>query len=146
MPGRREVDQATARANQRGNTIDQYKMAEVVGAELRLKAVLCMPKWSRHDSRIGYDNVESLTARQEFVGAGANALQIGQIERDQPEAAPIRRSGLSHLRSCAFGFLTVPRCSYNLRAVGRESPRRLNANTRGYAGDQNSFPVQIGPR
>src|ERR1700723_2449839 len=54
MPGRREVDQTTARANQRGNAIHQDKMAEVVGAELRLKAVQGVPKWSRHDSRIGY--------------------------------------------------------------------------------------------
>src|SRR5579863_229161 len=146
MPGRREVDQATARANQRRNAIDQYKMAEVVGAELRLKAVQGVPKWSRHDSRIGYDHVESVPARQKFVGASANALQTGQIERDQRKAATIRRGGLSHLRGRGFGFPEVPRCSYNLRAVGRESPRRLNANTCGYAGDENSFPVQIGPR
>src|SRR5579863_9745346 len=98
MPGRREVDQATARANQRRNAIDQYKMAEVVGAELRLKAVQGVPKWSRHYSCIGDDHVESLPARQEFVGAGADAFQAGQIERDQLEAAPIRHGVLSHLR------------------------------------------------
>src|SRR5689334_24696110 len=54
MPGRREVDQASAGGNQRGNAIDQYKMAEVVGAELRLEAVHGVPKWSRHDACIGY--------------------------------------------------------------------------------------------
>ena len=121
-------------------------MAEVVGAELRLKAVLCLPKWSRHDSRIGYDHVESVSARQKFVGAGANALQTGQIERDQRKAATIRRGVPSHVRGRGFGFLKVPRCSCHLRAVGYKSPRRLNADTCGHAGDQNSFPAQIGPR
>src|SRR5579862_5908423 len=87
MPGRREVDQASAGANQRSNAIDQYKMAEVVGAELRLKAVHGVPKWSCHYSCVGYNHVERLSARQEFVGAGADALQTRQIERDQLEAA-----------------------------------------------------------
>src|SRR5579863_6748542 len=103
MPGRREVDQASAGANQRSNSVDQYKMAEVVGAELSLKTVQRVPKWRRHYSCIGYDHVESLPARQEFVGAGANALQTGQIERDQLEAAAIRRGVFSHLRGRGFG-------------------------------------------
>src|ERR1700733_11606009 len=101
MSGRREVDQASAGANQRSNSIDQYKMAEVVGAELRLKTVHGVPEWSRHYSCIGYDDVESLAARQKFVGAGADALQTGQIERDQLEAAAIPRGVLSHLRGRA---------------------------------------------
>jgi len=76
------VDQASAGADQRGYAIYQNKMAEVVGAELRLKAVNGVPKWSGHDSCIGYDHVESIPARQESVGAGANALQTGQVECD----------------------------------------------------------------
>jgi hypothetical protein len=32
------------------------------------------------------------------------------------------------------------------RAVGRKSRRRLNADARGRAGDEDAFPVQIGPR
>src|SRR4029077_17604022 len=98
MSGRREVDQASAGGNQRGNAIDQYKMAEMVGAELRLKTVQRMPKWRRHYSCVGYDHIEILPSRQKFVGAGANALQAGQIELDQLEAAAIRRGVLSHLR------------------------------------------------
>src|SRR5579863_10439689 len=98
MSGRREVNQASAGANQRGDAIDQYKMAEVVGAELCLKTVQRVPEWRRHYSCIGYDHVESLPARQKFIGACADALQTGQIERDQLEAAPVRRNVLSHLR------------------------------------------------
>src|SRR5579872_6411057 len=98
MPRRREIDQASLGADQRSNAIDQYKMAEVVGAELRLEAVHRVPKWSRHDSCIGYDHVESLAVRQKFISAGADALQTRQIERDQLEAATIRRGVLSHLR------------------------------------------------
>src|ERR1700730_15579039 len=146
MPGRREVDQASAGADQRRNAIDQYKMAEVVGAKLCLKAVHGVPEWSRHYSCIGYDDVESLAARQEFVGAGANALQTGQIERDQLEAATVRRGVLLHLRGRRFGFRKVPYCSCHLRAVGRKGPRRLNADARGHAGDENAFPVQIDSR
>ena len=146
MPGRREVDKASACANQRGNAIYQYEVAQVVGAELRLKAVHGVPKWSRHDSCIRYDHVERLPARKEFVGAGADALQTGQIERDQLETATIRRSVHSHLRSRSFGFFKVPRCSCHLRAVGRKSPRRLNPDARGHAGDENAFSMQIGPR
>src|SRR4029077_5386458 len=126
MPGRREVDQASPGADQRSNAIDQYEMAEVVGAELRLEAVHGVPKWSRHDSCIGYDHVESLPALQEFVGAGADALQTGQIERYQLEAATIPRGSLSPLRGRGFGFLKVPRRSCHLRAVGHKSPRCLN--------------------
>src|SRR5579871_4774770 len=66
MPGRRKVDQASACADQRGYAIYQNKMAEVVGTELRLKTVHGVPKWSGHDSCIGYDHVESLAARQKF--------------------------------------------------------------------------------
>jgi hypothetical protein len=86
-----------------------------------------------------------MPARQEFVGTGADALQTGQIERDKVEAATIRRV-LSHLRGRGFGFLKVPRCSNNLRTVRRKSPRRLNADARGHASDENSFSVQICPR
>jgi hypothetical protein len=121
-------------------------MAEVVGAELRLKAVHGVPEGSRHYSCIGYDYVESIPARQKLVGAGADALQTGQIERDQVEAATIRRGVLSHLRGRGFGFLNVPRRSDNLRAVGRKSPRRFNPNARGHAGDENAFSVQIDSR
>src|SRR5580658_7440301 len=120
MSGRCDVDQASTGANQWGNAIDQYKMAEVVGAELRLKTVHGVPKWSGHDSCISYDHVESLAARQKFIGAGANALKTGEIERDQLEAATIRRRVLSHLHGRGFGFLKVPRCSYHMRAVGRK--------------------------
>src|SRR4029077_6221744 len=127
MPRRREVDQASAGANQRSNAIDQYKMAEVIGAELRLKAVHGVPERSRHYSCIGYDDVESLPARQEFVGAGADALQTGPLERDPLEAATVRRRVLLHLRGRGCGFLNVPHCTCHLRAVGRKSPRRLNA-------------------
>jgi hypothetical protein len=121
-------------------------MAEVIGAELRLKAVHGVPERSRHDSRISYDHVESLAARQEFAGAGADAIQTGQIERDQLKAATVRCGVFSHLRGCGFGFFKVPRCSCHVGAVGRQSPRRLNADARGHACDENAFSVQIDPR
>src|ERR1700756_3033208 len=58
MPGRCEVDQPSAGADQRGYAIYQNKMAEVVGAELRLKTVHGVPKWSGHDSSYANDNFE----------------------------------------------------------------------------------------
>ena len=146
MPGRREVDQASAGANQRDNPVYKDKVAEVIGAELRLKAVHRMAQWSRHYSGIGDDHIESLPTSQEFAGAGADALQAGKIESDQFEAAAIRRGVLSHLRGRGLGFLEVPRCSYYLRAVCRKSPRCLHPDARRYAGDQNPFAMQIDPR
>jgi hypothetical protein len=121
-------------------------MAEVVGAELRFKAVQGVPERSRHDSCIGYDHIESIPAPQQFVGAGADTLQTGQIERDQLEAATILCRLFSHLRRRCFGFRKVPRCSCHLRAVSRQSARRLNTDARRHAGDENAFPVQIDPR
>ena len=140
------IDQPSALANQRGNPVHENKVAEVIGTELCLKAVHGMAKRGCHHSGIGNDHVETLPARQEFVGAGADALQTGQIERDQLEAATIRRGVLLHLRGRGRGFLKVPHCSCHLRTVGRKSPRRLNADARGHAGDENAFSVQIDPR
>src|ERR1700739_2036253 len=62
MPARREVDQASAGTNQRSDPIDQNKMAEMVGAELRLKTVHGVPEWRGHDSCIGYEQVDSFPA------------------------------------------------------------------------------------
>src|SRR5580658_1157784 len=48
MSGRRKVNQASAGANQRGNPVYQDKVAQVIGAELRLKSVHRVAKWSGH--------------------------------------------------------------------------------------------------
>jgi hypothetical protein len=108
----------------------------------RTNAVPAMPP----HSCISYDQVESVPARQEFIGAGADALQTGQIDRDQLEAATIRRGVFSHLCGRGFSLHKVPCRSYYLRAVCRKSPRRLNADARGHASDENAFSVQIDSR
>ncbi len=118
----------------------------MIGPELRLKAVDGVAEWRGHHSCIGDDHVESLPPRQEFVGAGADALQVGQIERDQLEAPSVRGGILSHLRGCGFGFRDVPHRSYYLRAVGRKRSRCLHPDPRRYAGDENPFSVQIDAR
>jgi hypothetical protein len=124
-------------------TLCNYRMHAKQRLDASMNAVLIIRPWVGK----GADPIAaSLPARQQFVGAGPNAIQTGQIERDQFEAATIRRGVLLHLRGRGFGFLEVPPCSCHLRAVGRKSPRRLNANARGHAGDENAFPVQIDPR
>jgi hypothetical protein len=114
----------------------------VIGAELRLKTIRRVAERSRHDSCIGDDDVKGLATRLEFVSAGANPLEIGQIERDQLEAATIGRAS-SHFRSRSFRLPEIPRRSCDLCAVRRQSPRGLDSETRGHAGNQNPFALKI---
>jgi hypothetical protein len=59
--------------------------------------------------------------RQQLVGAGAHAFQVGKIEFNEYEASVIGCGVLSHLLGCSFGLVQIPRRAYNLSAVrGRE--------------------------
>jgi hypothetical protein len=117
----------------------------MIGAELRLKTVHRMAEWRSHYSRIGYDHVEGLALRHQTVGAGSDTLQVRKIERNQLEAATIRRGVFSHVRGCGFGFHQVPGRSDHVCALGGKSPRCLNSDARGHSGNEDPFAVQIDP-
>jgi hypothetical protein len=64
----------------------------MIGAELSFKTVRSMPEGGSHHSRVCDDHVEEFTLGYEFVGTGAHALQIGEIELDKLKiAASFRR-------------------------------------------------------
>src|SRR6266852_1932823 len=61
VPCGRQVDQPSPCADKRPNPVHQDKMAQMIGAELRFKAVRGMAKRCGHHSRISDDHVEGLT-------------------------------------------------------------------------------------
>src|ERR1700733_10931222 len=82
MAGRGEIDQPCPRLHQRCDPIDQYEMAEMVGAELRLEPVCGLAGWRRHDARVANHEIERLAARDERVSASADARKRRQVELD----------------------------------------------------------------
>src|SRR4030095_7568730 len=59
---RRQIDQPPSRADERRNLVDEHKVAQVISAELRLKAVRRMAKGRGHHSGIGDDHVEGVAS------------------------------------------------------------------------------------
>jgi hypothetical protein len=57
-------------------------VAQVIGAELRFETIRSMAKWCGHHSSIGDHHVKGLVFRQQSIGAGAHALQVGKIKLD----------------------------------------------------------------
>src|SRR4029077_3327559 len=104
-------------------------MAQVISAELRLKAVRRVAKRCGHYSRIGDDHVEAFTVCQQFFGAGTHALEIGKIKRSQLEASAIVCSVLLHLRSRPFSLGQIACRTHDLRAVRGKRARSLNAKS-----------------
>ena len=104
-------------ADKRRNPVDQDKVAQVIGAELRLEAVGRMPKRRGHHARVGDDDIEGFALRQQSIGAGAHALETGEIERNQLEASAVRRSVCSHLGGRRFGLGQVARRAHYLCAM-----------------------------
>jgi hypothetical protein len=78
-------------------------------------------KWRCHHSRIGDDHVKRLSLADQAFGAGADALQVRKIERDQLEATTVRSSILLHLCGRGLGFYQIPRRSYDVHTVCRKS-------------------------
>src|SRR5262249_50923492 len=75
---RGKIDQPSAFADQRCYPIDQDKMAKVIGAELRLKAIRGMAKRCGHHSGISDDHIKGLTAGEQSIDAVMHALEIGK--------------------------------------------------------------------
>ncbi len=79
------------------------------------------------------------------VGEQARTLfRLARSSATSSEASTIGRGVFSHLRGRGFGLIKISRCAYDVRTVGRKNPRRLNADARGNAGDENALSVQIG--
>jgi hypothetical protein len=72
---RRQVDQPPTCTDKKRNPVDQYKVAQVIGTELRLEAVGHTAKRGGHHTRIGDNNVEGFSFRQKLISAGSHALK-----------------------------------------------------------------------
>ena len=121
---RRHVDQASSRSNERRNSVDQDKVAQVIRRELRFEAIGCVAERGGHHPGIGHDHVERFSFCQQPVGTGTHAFQVGKIELNQFEASAIGRGVVSHLLGCSCGLVQIPRRPYNLSAVrGQRAPR-----------------------
>src|ERR1700722_12222406 len=73
---RRQVDQSPTCTDKRSNPVDQYEVAQVIGAELRLKAVSRTAKGGGHHTRVGDNNVKRFASLQEVITAVAHAFKI----------------------------------------------------------------------
>jgi hypothetical protein len=101
----RHIDQASSRPNERRSPIDQDKVAQVIAPELCFEAVGCVAERCGHHSSIGDDHIERLPVRQQPVGAGAHAFQVGKIEFNEFEPSVIGCGVLSHSLGCSFGLV-----------------------------------------
>ena len=86
----REVDQPAAFAQKRRNPVDQDKVAEMIGAKLRLKAIRRVAKGSGHHARVGDNHVEELPLRQQLIRTFTHAFEAGQIKRNQLETSAVQ--------------------------------------------------------
>src|ERR1700733_942271 len=101
----------------------------MIGAKLRFIAVRGVTKRCGHDSCISDYHVEGFTLRQQSIGACSHALKIGEIERNQLEAAAVGRSLLCTSSVAAFAFAksraaptTSAPCAASARPVSTQSP------------------------
>src|SRR5580704_9167492 len=74
VSGRRQIYQPPSCTNERRNPVDEYKVTQVIGAELRFKAVGGMAKRCGHHTCIRDDHIEGFIVCEQPVGAGAHAL------------------------------------------------------------------------
>ena len=103
-----QIDQPRPGSHQRRNSVDQNKVAQMIGAELCFEAVRRMPQRRGHHSRICDDDVEGFPRRQQRVGAGTHARKAGQIQRHKLEASTLGRSVLSNLSRRRFSLCPNP--------------------------------------
>ena len=121
-------------------------MAQVIRPELRFEAIGGVAERCGHHSSIGDDHIECISLRQQPVGTGTHALQVGKIEFHQFETSAIGRGVFSHLRGCSFGLVQIARRAYNLSSVRCQRACRFYANSRRNTGHENPFALQTNAR
>src|SRR5262245_40336990 len=86
VSGGGQVDQPATRADQRRKSIDQYEVAQMVGAELGFEAIGCMTEWRGHHAGIRNQHIELRSLCQQRIRARAHTLQAREVELDNLEA------------------------------------------------------------
>src|ERR1700756_4356622 len=117
----------------------------MIGAELSLKSINSVAKWSGHNSSVCDNHVERFPFRQQPIGAGTHALKAGQIEIDQFEAAPASDGILAHLGGGVFRLDQIARRAYNFCTMSGERPCRFNSKASRDASYKDPFSPQIDP-
>ena len=116
----RKIDEAAARAEERRDAIDEDEVAEMIGAELRFESVGGFAEGSGHHAGVGDDDVDRLAFGDEFVGSGADAFEIAEVEFDEFQAAAAGGGVFADLRGRRFGFLQVAGGADDVCAVSSE--------------------------
>src|SRR5215471_5815616 len=130
---RSQVDEASSSVDERRNPVDEHEVAQMIGAELRLKAVDRMAEWSSHHSRIGDYHIEGFALCEQFFGAGTHALKICEVESCQIEPSIVGCGILSYLRSCRFCLRQIMCSTDHVRAVCGKGARGLDSDSSGNA-------------
>ena len=88
-----------------------------------------LPHGRRHDAGVGDDEIERPAVGDQRVGAGAHALQRGQVELDELKSAAVRGAGAHRARSppwpCSRSRAaptTSAPCAASARAVSTPRP------------------------
>jgi hypothetical protein len=141
---RRQVNQPASRADKIRNPVNENKVAQMIGAELRLKTIRRFAKRRGHDAGVGDNDIEGVASCHQLIGAGTHALEIGEVELNELKASTIGRSVLPDLRRRCFSLSQIPCRSHNLRAVRRK--RSFDSKSGGDTGNKHPLAMQIDPR
>src|ERR1700721_889906 len=145
MTCRRQVDQPPPFGDERRNPIDKHEVAQMVGAELRLKPIRRMAERGGHHSGIGDDHVESFALCQQSLGPGTHAFQVGKVECNKLKTSAPGGTVLADLGSCRLRLCQIPRCTHYLGAMPDQGPRGLPPGASRDTGHEDSFALQIYP-
>src|ERR1700745_3684718 len=99
-------------------------MPKVIGAKLRLEAVLSLALRTRHHARIRDDHVEGLAARQQIVRRFAHAFERCEVRLDQIDRRAPRRECFIY---SALRLAQIASSADDGRAMCGERARSLNA-------------------
>ena len=125
---RSQVNQPASRADKTRNPVNENKVAQMIGPELRLKTSRRFAKRRGHDAGVGDNDIEGVASCHQLIGAGTHALEIGEVELNELKASTIGRSVLPDLRRRCFCLRQISRrahnrpCAASARAVSTPSP------------------------
>ena len=138
---RRQVDHTGTRAKQRSDAVDEHKMSQVIGAELRLKTIGGVAERSGHHAGVGDDPVEDSPLLRSL---SAHSRTLARLPRSRAISSRLPPLAAASLRTCRllFGLAEVPRRPYYVCAVRGQSARRLDSEAGRNAGDQYSLAIK----
>lgn len=120
MSVRRDTDDAPTVVQEAQEPVDEDEVPEVVGAELRLEAILGSPLRRGHHAGIRDHDVEPLSLRMQAVRRGTHGAEGREVDLEQFERPGDASGSRLRLREIARG-------ADDVRPVRGESPRGLDA-------------------